>query len=365
MKKRFTILMISVFIPIFIACNSLPKTDNYFSFPVQEMPLPELEKNLVMDLMPECFSGFSSFWIEDSLFLGSLGMAAEDIVMTADIYSGVETGRFGKRGRGPAEYLSPVAYDLHDGHFLVFDIMTAKVSDIDVKKSIKNGTTITSQIYNLETGEYAYLPLASIHRKNDTLLAFNTGNDPMSQDLYNVPDYVSFDLSSGEMKEDYGLFKSISLVNKKKEREFVDVKSRLALTDCVLPDNNKICFVMKFIPQINIFNPETGECHGFRVSELSANSIKPEYLHYNSVCSYGTKVFALYVGAQMNQANQAQITTELHQFSIEGKLLRRFLLDGTFVDCRAGKSGLYLSKAVYGGKDVALYRVNWETLGTI
>lgn len=354
-------LIVTIIVPLAIACNSQPRTDSYFAFPVQEILLPELERPVVMTPLPECFSGFSSFWIEDNLFLGSLDMDPYDILMSADLSSCTETGRFGKRGRGPLEFLSPVSFDLNDGHMLVFDIMTTRVSDIDVEESIRNGSSVIKNVCQLETGEYAYLPLATIHQWENGLLAFDTGNDPMSHDLYNVPDYVEYNLCTGEKVKEYELFKSIPLSNKKKEHEYVEVKSRLALTDCVLPGKSGICFAMKFIPQINIFNPSTGECRGYRISDLSVNSLKPAYLHYNSVCTNGSDIFAIYVGAQESIANNAQITTELHQFDIDGRFMHRIPLDGAFIDCRASESGLYLSKAINGGKDVGLYRIEWDT----
>ncbi len=349
-------------LPIVIACNSTPKTDNYFNFPVQEIELPEIGTKIKPEKIPELFSGFSGFWIEDSLFVGSLPILSDEVIMVGDILSNKELGRFGKRGRGPQDFLSPVSFDLHDGHIFIFDIMTSKVYDLDLDRSIKENSSIFTDVYTIEKGDDTYMPITAIHCMNGRLLAYNTGNDPMSEDLYSIPDYVEFDLGSGKQIKEYSLFKDIPSQNKKREHGYVGIKARMALTDCYLPKEGLICFVMKYIPQLNIFNPESGEARGFRIKELSENSLTPSYIHYNSVCSYGNSIYALYIGEMINVANQGIINTELHVYDMKGYIKQRIPLDGTYVDCRASESGLYLSKAQDGGADVGLYRINWDAL---
>ena len=350
-------------LPLVLACSGIEETDNYFNFPVQEISLPESGIVVEPERMSDDFSSFSGFWVEDSLFAGSFFTGSEDVVMAGNVVTSSLYGRFGRQGRGPQDFLSPVAYELNDGHLLIFDIMTSKVSDLDLKRSIEEGSAVFSGIHELDKGENSYLPLTAIHRWNDRFLAYDTGNDPMSEDLYSSPDYVLYDLATGAKLRNYHLFASIPLSNKKKEENLVKVKARLALSDCTINDRTGICFVMKYIPQINYFFPETGEVRGFRVTELSDKSLMDGYIHYNSVCSYGNAIYALYSGGQLSALNRGEaLTEELHVFDLSGHIMQRILLDGVYVDCRASSEGLFLSRVVDDGADVGLFRIRWDSL---
>lgn len=343
-----------------ISCSRI-STDEYFNFPVREVSLPEPDEMLTPVIIAENLSGFYNFWIDDGYIWAELKSSNEGILLAAELETGKEIGWYGKKGRGPNDFLSPVSFEVNGGHMLIFDVMNARVSDIDLRASIDDGSAVFSSIDTLNKGDYAYLTLMSVHKWNNSFLALDTGADPSTPDLYRAPDYVMYDIWTGQRTKEYALFKSIPLRSSKKELKRVEVKSRLYSEDCLIPNDKGICFVMKYIPQINFFSPQSGTARGFRIKELSDKSLIPGFLHYNSVSAFGNYVYALYVGASVDDANSAQATTELHVFDFEGHFVHRYPLDGAYIDVRTDTSGLYLS-GLEGIGEKFVYRINWDSI---
>ena len=346
------------------SCNR-PKLDDYFNFPVQVVSLPGPEEVLHPEIVSFELSKFYEFWIDSCYFWARLAGPSEDILLAADITTGQEIGHFGKKGRGPQEFLNPMGFDLVNGHLNIFDVMNTMVYDLNLRESLENKTESFSSITPLDRGTNDYLPLLSIHRMGDSLIVLDTGAIPTSQDLYNIPDYAMYDLRTGKRIKDFNVFRSVPLSNSKKESKHVNVKSRLLLADCTLPDEKGICFVMKYFPQINFFSIKDRTIKGVRITELSDKALVNGFLHYNSVTAYEDKIYAVYVGGDAGSANEAKITTELHVFDQNGVFIHRMPLDGTYIDVRASDTGLYLSKLDTDGKTTILCRLDWNTLKRI
>lgn len=355
MQTRLILLLLPL---VIFGCNKHNTTDAYFNYKIKEVSIPDTIMELYPTVVLDDLSHFFDFWIDDEILWGQLSNSAGDILLAADINSGKEIGRFGKKGRGPKEFLSPVSFDLNEGHMLIYDVMNTRVSDLNLKSSIDRGITDVSNVFPLNPGRNEFLTLSSIHRIDNSLLALDTGANPTSSDLYQTPDYVLYDLSNGKRTKEFNVFKSIPLKSTKKELKHIEVKSRLYLTDCSLPNEMGICFVMKYIPQVNFLNPQSGKITGYRITELSGKSLIPNYLHYNSVCAYGDKVYAIYVGADIDLANDAQVKSEIHVFNLNGEFQQRLALDGTYVDVRASDEGLFLSK-LQENKTKVLCELEW------
>ena len=331
------------------ACSQSQKTDRYFNYPLHKVELPETGGIL----SPERVLGdtlFYQFWfITDSLLVGisPAGYVQDDKFITVtDLASGKVVGKFCEKGRGPNEYLSPIAADMQTGQLSIYDYMTARYSELDVPRSISEGRSVYSQIVSVPRESHKSKVLLSIHKWNGEILAYDAGQNIDSDDLVKMPSYVMMDLKTGEQNRSFNFFKRVPLSEKKQRNRLIPVKERLGQVSCLNVDEGKLCFVMGFIPQINIFDLKAERAFGVKVIDYENLSLVNRVRHYQDVTSDRQRIYALYWGVQEQEIPSGKNNTEMHIFDWNGNLLSRYTLPGVFLGCQANDTGLFLSKLV-------------------
>jgi len=360
-RRILRVICLAVFF-IPVGCRYIPNTDKYFTFPVTEIGLSEIKDTLLP--RPICDSAWTyQAWYIDGdqgVFLSPLSLAQSKFVTVSDISSGTEYGRFCEIGRGPQDFLSPLASDYTNGYLSIFDLMTTRYSELDIESSVSQGRSIFVRNLPLDKSGKDYLSLFSIHRWKDSLLAYDMGQNPASDDLYRMPDYVMYDVESGKKQKNLHLIQNSPLTNLKRERDLVPVKGRLAATDFLDEASNRLCFAMCFIPQLNIVNLETGESRGFIVKDLKKTSLQNGFRHYHDIAAFRDRIYALYFGLEENKIFSGKAQTELHVFDWGGKMHARYIILDVVNGCQASDRGLYVT--LFSNNSYRLNLIPWDQL---
>lgn len=289
-------------------------------------------------------------FVNDSLFLGiypGVLVNGGKFVTVINHSTGQELGRFCNQGRGPQDFLSPISADYRDGHLYIYDYMLRRYSDLDVIKSLSQGTEEYSLILPIVYEDGAARALLSIYKIEDRLLAFDTFQKAGSPDLSDTPDYSFFSLDDGRRLGSLNLFKDVPLVADRKEQKLVPVKERLSMADTYSSHLDKLCTVMTYIPQLNIIDVQSGVATGIKIADYAPKALKSGYRHYQAVSSDDERIYALYWGADEEKIYDGMVTnTELHIFGWDGKMLSRYRIPGLYIRCWVTESGLYMTKYV-------------------
>ena len=345
-----------------VGCKQIPNTNKYFSFPISEIEIPDISDTL--DLKQVCDSDwtYQAWYIDDKrgIFLLPIVYADSTFVTIEEIPTGAEHGRYCIKGRGPQEFLSPIASDYCDGGLCLFDLMTNRYSELDIASSVAQGRSVFTRIVSLDYCGEDYLTLFSIHKWKDVLLAYDMGQNPMSQSLTRSPDYVLFNLENGEKVKNLNLIQNVPLSDRKREKNMVPVKSRMGAADYLDADSNRMCFAMYSIPQLNIVNLETGVAKGLILKERKNTSFQKGYRHYHDVTATRDLIFALYFGEEETKLLSGETKTELHVYDWEGNFLVRCLIPYTVNSCQASAEGLYVTR--FSNNSYKLNIIPWDQI---
>lgn len=343
-----------------VGCRQAPNTNKYFSFLISEIDMPEISDTLIPEQVCDSSWTYQAWYIDDDrgVFLSPIVYADSVFVSVEDITTGAVLGRYCKKGRGPQEFLSPFASDYKDGRLSIYDIMTNRYSEIDIEASIAQGRSLFVRNTTLDSLEEDYLTLFSIHKWKDSLLAYNMGQNPMSQDLTRMPDYTIFNIDNGEKVRDLHLFKNIPLSDKRREIKYVPVKSRMGATDWLGEELNKMCFAMYFIPQLNIVDLSTGKAEGFFLKEKKRTSLLNGYRHYHDITATRDYIFALYYGEKEDTILSGVTQTDLHVFDWAGRFLARYCIPAVANACQVSENGLYVT--LFSNNSYKLNLISWD-----
>lgn len=344
-------------------CSQSSKLDKLFNYPINRVQLPEVTNSLSPEYALKDSLFYQFCYVCDSLLVGvsPAGYVQDDkFVTVTDLSSGVVVGQFCDKGRGPNEFLSPIAADLQDGLLSLYDYMTGRYSELDIKQSIIQGCSVFSRIVPISTENGENKALLSIHIWNDSILAFDAGQNSDSPFLVKTPDYVVIRQKDGETVRNYNLFEAGPLSGKRRGKQKIAVKEQFGQVDCFNCDEGKVCSVMAYIPQINIFDINNGKAIGIRIKDYEKQLLNKRIRQYQDVSSDENRVYALFLGVEENEIPLETKDTELHIFDWRGELLSRFTLPGVFLGCQATEKGLYLTKLT--GNRLQLCIIQWNQL---
>ena len=352
---------------VICVCSCEPQTDQYFNFPVEEVSLPDVageihpSKVLAGELM------YQNWMVNDSLLLGISAAAyqPEHFLSVSEIRTGKLLGSFCDRGRGPQEYLNPIAADCQDGRVGIYDFMTGRYSELDLEQSLSQGQSVYVRELPMAPAGDEYPALLAIYLWGDRFVAYDNGQSTSSVDfgLSHMPSYVIYGREDGRRIQTLDLYKDLPMDGKRKDRRLVPVKSRLSQVGEFNREQGKLCVAMNYIPQINIVDPESGKARGFRVAERSKLSAKNGFRHYQGIASTATRIYALYWGVEEKLLMDFQgngLVSELHVFDWDGNFLARYVFSDLISACRAGEDGLYLARPT--GMEYELCVIPWTEL---
>lgn len=358
MKK---ILAAIILFALLEACNQVPNTDRYFNYPVNKSHLPELSGMLSPERVIDDSYFYQFCFICDSLFVGISPpgyVNNNKFVTVTDLSTGKILGHFCDKGRGPMDYLSPIAADMQDGLLVIYDYMTARYSELDVEQSIAQGQCVFTRNQTIPLIDGESNAFLSIHKWGDYILAFDAGQNSDSANLQRMPDYVVIDQEDGRPIRRFGFFKDVPFSDKKRNGKVIPVKERLGQVDCIDCNEGKVCSVMGFIPQINIFDIDTGNALGIKVVDFEKSSLVNRVRHYQDVSAYRDRIYALYFGIEEQEIPLGTKDTEIHIFDWSGNTLSRYSIPGVYLSCQATEKGLYLTKLVEDRLQLYLISLN-------
>lgn len=354
---RNTLILLLFFI---VAGCCRIKEDNLFNYPVHLIEdLDEVEVLSVTKIQDGL--DLANFQLYDSLVI-SFVPSGSSFMSVSNYRTGESTQSLCPFGRGPEDYLSvsPLSHISKD-KMAVVDAMKRTLSVIDIRASLESESTVVMRQCGLDCfGDCS--PVTSTLLVNDSLvLLFNSAAainpDKPNLALSGNPDYILFNVNSGEALREYKCFKGIPYKASSFELA-VRIKSLLYSYECLNHVSGKVFCAMLHIPQINILDVNTGDMVGFRLKGRPKLDMDDPYAYFVSACTLGDKVYALYSGdrKRVRWDPDSAGPCSLYEFSWDGSLCRKFLLPTDFTQCASDGNRLYLSKITE--EDSSLFFVN-------
>ena len=163
--------------------------------------------------------------------------------------------------------------------------------------------------------------------KLDTLFVHRP-SDFLNRAEVTTPFYEKRTINTQETIRDYRMYKKLSLQN--------GINWKSYTWDVIKPDYSKIVQAMKYLPQINILDTQTGEVVGYRwrnspdfsvlESDVDPNSMN---IYYINVHADNNNIYATYWGKEP-WSGQFPYVNSIHVFDWNGNLLYELITDKSF-----------------------------------
>lgn len=343
MRKRLA----PFFLAFVLTCACEPNYEKTsFNFPVEIVKLPKSSSLLSPSLVSDNDYQSSLYRVMDDTLLvsASIYKGGKNAFMVANIQTADTVMSFARKGRGPGEVLRPDPYFfLKDGHMYFVDMMTSKLYDFNIRKSIHESREIYDSIIPLNASNTfsSYSDIALVGK--DSLLCYDTCIPAEATDisLQGIPYFTLFDLGKSKIVGEYRYFNEIPLKQKSSYKSNVQLFS--SFHGCSNFNSGSYCFAMVRFPQINFLDPKTGHFSGIRFENGPRASMRHPHSCFQSICTDGDRIFAIYSGAKLKKLGHAN--TSLIVFDWKASGFQRYDLDGPYFQCDVASDGLYLARA--------------------
>lgn len=315
-----------------------------FAFRVDKVECPEPKSTLHSEQTNIKGELLTDFIIRDSSIIIHDWVSKEFFVKVRSLETGSIQGRFCRHGRGPDEFVSPVPLSSVGDNAGMFDFITGYYSELNIKRSLDEGTTILDRRIKFDNPTAILPALYSITKIDDRcILAFDGGQNtgPGARKIVKTPCFSVFDVTSGKLVKEYQIFNGFSeSIQTKYPRFYLDNTSRRS---CYNPELRRVFFSMRSNPVYGILDLDSGEVRGFRLSKEPCSRRDKSVATFSDVCTDGKNIYALYfAGFPIANVSPTEPTT-LFVFNWEGEILGRYKLDAPFGSCRVNNGKLYMS----------------------
>ena len=355
MKKDIAFALFTLI--ICISCSRVAERD-FFRFPMTNIeadcPLESLligEDTLSGVMTADCI-------VRDSIIIAT---SRTDHLFSISGIGGELIGEYCRRGRAGNELLSalPLTETYINGTDIYADIyspMDTKLFVWNISKSLSENRDVYESIIRFESKEKATLqPWMSLYRTDaNHIIVYNSMQSGYSDGLVGVPDYQVYDLESGTLQRQYGLFNA---VKKETENQLLSPSTFLTNVDCIKPDRTRLVFGMYFMPVFCILDIKSGEARAYRLKGHDGIDLQKPHRHFVDIQANDDCIYALYSGEEMFKEDGTDVPDQLYVMDWNGHLLCRYSMDRRFSGLSLDGEKLYLTH--YNG---AAAVVNTDTL---
>lgn len=348
MCNRLTLFLVI----LSLLCSCEPNYEKRtFNFSVETIKLPQPKATVYPELVPGEEYQSSLFKIMDDslMFSSSIYNGGKNAFMVSEIGTADTLMSMVRRGRGPGEVLRPSPYlYFSEGHAHFIDMMTGKYYDLNVRESLRLGHEHYDSIVSLTSDNtfVNYTDIAFVGK--DSLLCFDscTPAKDIENGLTGIPYFALLNVSDGSHITRYEVFNEVPLVPKPSYKSLI--QSFSAFHGCSDRASNMYCFAMVRFPQINFLDCTTGKVHGLRFKNGPKASMKNPYSCFQSICTDGKKIYALYMGVKMQE--RAAASTKLLVMSWGSSDIDVYDLGGPYFTFDVSSDNLFLAREGEVGK---------------
>jgi len=340
--KKINITIFATFIIAFFSCNSINKDSEYFSGKIYSVNEDNLKiiNNITSKVLPIEDYNFGLIAAYDSLIIYWNPKLQTHFFKMFNVDTGKELGLFCNRGKGHNETISvgPVMQLFKKGvdiSTLIYAYNEGKIFMWNIDKSIKDKRTIYDTVVDFNYKNKDKLSRYNrIFYKNNDILFARIASVPLNSEESTTLYYQKYNMCTNNVLQDYHIYKK-SVRNGKAS---VEPSSFYYSSDFLKPDGSKIVMAMRYLPQINIIDTNTGDVVGFRMPEgpgfsLFETKMKPYNIYYNSVQADDNYIYAAYWGKkqwEVSRNAKVPILNTIHVFDWQGNLLYKIKTDRSY-----------------------------------
>lgn len=340
-----------------VSCTAVSEKE-LFRFPVMEVrDVSRSERMSPEKVFPNTLD-LTGFALCEDMLIVPATFVSDYCLDIIDLASGEPWQQLCRKGRGPGEFLSvSPLFSVTDESVIVYDGGTGKVSEVNVVG--ENIGDIAHQVkLEIPSGQGAPMIMSSYKVNEEEIVAYNSIQAPIEYVSIENPFYALYDFKNGKKKQSYDLFDAAPL------SRFSEWTSTTAfdLRDCMNREKTTVCFAMGAMPILGFLDIQSGKAKGFRLKGAPASFSKENRFFFSGVCAHDEVIFALYLGKTGVELESASgRTTMLYKIDWNGRILKKYELEGVFRGCYATKDRLYLSK-VEDNLNWGLYQLNINIL---
>ena len=304
----------------------------------------------------------------DPLCLVGFGTSGDKMILTAnltndhcldviDLATGETLQQLCRRGRGPGEFLSiSPCFSFGDGSVVVYDTGAAIFSEVSIDGGL-NGNVTHQMKLKVKPGRANPIIISSYKVSEHEMLAYNSIQGSMEYVSIENPYYALFDWNSGDELRGYNLFDASKI---QRYSEGVKVGA-FALEDCLNAQKSTLCFAMNSMPVFGFLDISSGKVKGIRLKGEPAYSVKEPRICFSGICAQGEYIYALYSGELQSTYSPDTSKTSLYVLDWQGRILKKYELDGLYQYCCANPDKLYLSR-IESDLQMYLYQLDIKEL---
>ena len=361
MKNRSFIISLLV---ILASCQPHNDTE-YFNGEIQSIKshhcidLEVISKKLLLD-----GTFYGKMYIYDSLLFFHNPKLKSQTFNVCNVKTGREIGTFCERGGGPQEayVFSPVYYIYNENGHLKAPLFAPNEEELftwNISKSIQQNKTFyekTSHCIFKDESDGAFFQEV-FFLNPDTLLA-QIGTRAIGDDDATLPYYLTRSINNNTIKKYYPFKKTI------KNGEATIIPEAFYGTHCAIkPDKTTLVEAMRYLPQINFINLQTGEIKGFRMKGGEDFSIfkkthKDLKLYFCNITADDNYIYAVYYGKYRPKKNEKLNTNQIYIFNWEGELKYRLTTDCNIFETVLDDTNNRLYMSIRGEDEVRYIELN-------
>lgn len=353
MIMRISNILLYVIVVMLCSCGKVVEQD-FFIYSLSEVDLCKSEYLLLEDTIISS-STFPMSYIVDSLMISMDRAGQEFIFSVTDLYSDETLGLFGRRGRSFNELIDclPVmdVYRNSKGELCsdLFSYRDGRLFIWNISESLMKGTDSYDRIIELNNVEEEY-PFLSLYRLDEmSVIAKNSYQIAISDNVLKAPRYEIYNLSTGDLEKTFDIFHKVNIVT---NDPIYTSKSFLGNFDCIKPDRTKLAFGMGYMPVYGILDLNTGKFKGFKIKGLKRFSTSVRNWHFCNLVSDNSYIYALYYGHDISDPSSERLNSTLFIFDWEGNMIERYDLGHYFTELNLSNDTLY-----FMGKEGRIYTI--------
>lgn len=335
--KIINIVISIAFLGVFVCCSNRDKDDKYFNgdiryFDIDSATIKNVESKSIS--LKGASTGMISVY--DSLLIYWHPSIPNHFFNIFNVDTGEEIGRFCSKGRASNEAISVnCIYQFFkkgdDLMTLTYASNEGKLFFWNISQSVEKGTTVYDTIVPYKNERMFF----QFYKSDDELFANKPAEEPMKNNA-TTPFYQKRTIYTNKLIQDYPIYKIKSVQN---SNTMISLESAFYTWDAMKPDGSKIVQVMKYLPQINIIDTQTGDIVGYRMKNAPDFSfletdMKSMNVYYNCVNADDNYIYATYWGKEQWEDRiggaPLPIFNTIHIFDWKGKLHYKLITDQSF-----------------------------------
>ncbi|MFI3314363.1 MAG: hypothetical protein R3Y04_01685 [Rikenellaceae bacterium] len=253
-------------------------------------------------------------------------LATEKFFNIYNVDSGEKIGSFCNKGRGNMEFVSTgFVYQLFkkDGDLMTLlnNIHRKEVYVWNISESINKQTAVYDTIVPHDNNLFLW----QFYQHTGSTFEYKIS---IKKDEYNTstPYYEKYNLFTNELEKSYPLYNVDSVqINS-------SMVPLLYSSDAIKSDGSKIAEAMRYFPQINILDTQTGELTGYRTEKnptfsfIDSNT-KALEVFYTHVYADDNYIYANYIGEEPIYDPEAPHSNRIHIFDWNGNMVYELITD--------------------------------------